>query len=137
MTLKSVFKIGSLAISLMFIVFIGGCSKNKYSKLEGIWNKVNVVDSSGIVREQWSFSSDRKLVISIRNNANEFAPYDNGTYEITAKIDKTEMLLSGFFNNVHYNGTWQVMDLSKETLFMVMPGDGGRGLNTIEFTKLQ
>ncbi|NVO01604.1 MAG: hypothetical protein HXX09_02795 [Bacteroidetes bacterium] len=137
MNQKSILKITTIAVFVLFIALIGGCAKNKYSKIEGTWNKVNVVDENGIINEQWLFNSDRTLTVSNRNSNDEFIPTDKGSYEILAKIDKTEMKLSGFSGKSYYVGTWQIITLKKDKLVIVLPGPNGHGLYTIEFTKLQ
>jgi len=119
--------------SFLFIGFVtlfimlASCKKAVENKLIGKWTVVNVNDINSSYTEQWEFTKEQKVYISVIGS-----PTDTGQYITNVKLGKKYVEIADC-NLESNNHKWRIMKLTKKDMHLIIETD--HGLTFKEFVK--
>ncbi len=120
--MKNIFySVGLLAIVLG--LSLTSCTTDTINKLQGVWTVVQIPEPGTSYVETWEFTNDGRLLVK---NSNPAYGDKEGKYSVEAKFLETRLTITDFPNqNNFYNAEWWIVELKRNTLYIVHDKDGG------------
>jgi len=106
------------------LLFGAGCAKEKYEKLEGRWEVIDVANIESTHFTEWTFEN-AVLTISYvsRTNPTDRTIINSGNYELKVGVLGTKLVISNATGL--YNGEWDFTELRKDRFSIKMEVTGG------------
>jgi len=131
-------------IAILLILFTTSCKKSVENKIDGKWRKVNLVNASSDVFEDWEFSNGYFTIFeySLNGSVVDTISYNTGEFTIKTKLFKRILSITKINNatNINYYNyvcDWTIDKLTKKYLTIVTSNYGGKpgGQEYREFIK--
>lgn len=120
-------------IAILLIIFTTSCKKSVENKIDGKWRRINLVNASSDVFEDWEFSNGYFTVFqySLNGSTVDTIDYNTGEYTIKAKLFKRILRITKVYNPSSTNYTnyicdWTIDKLTKKYLTIVTTNYGGK-----------
>ena len=126
------------------MIFTTSCKKSVENKIDGKWRKINLVNASSDVFEDWEFSNGYLTIFeySLNGSTVDTVSYNTGEYTIKSKLFKRTLSITKINNATNINfynyiGDWKIEKLSDKYLTLVTSTFGGTpgGQEYREFSK--
>jgi hypothetical protein len=119
-------------IAILLIIFTTSCKKSVENKIDGKWRRINVVNASADVFEDWEFSNGYFTVFqySLNGSTIDTMDYNTGEYTIKTKLFKRILSITKVnkptnTNYTNYICDWTIEKLTKKYLTIVTTTYGG------------
>jgi hypothetical protein len=125
--MKKIYLLFVLLFSFI-IITLSSCNKSVENKIEGTWQRINVIHANSTEFEYWTFSGGYLYVTQTGTLGSDTLSY--GNYNVDAGLFKKHLIISGSTNTT-INNEWVIDKLTSKTLVL----DRNEGQAYIEFTK--
>lgn len=116
---NTLYKIGIFAFVLSLT--LTSCTKDTQNKLIGEWRLIPI-DPSYIGKDHtWEFTSDGLLIVRELGLV-----VSEGKYTVSATLLETKLITTEMTNNFnYYEAEWTIIELKRNTMYIVNDKDGG------------